>query len=343
MDILHLVDSRGIGGIETHIRVTATALKRAGHTMRVVFLKRYGQPHPLEAVLKAEGVDVLYADEAGGLWTILWAKRPTLLHSHGYKANLMARGLCKVLRIATVASFHAGERATGKLRIYTSLDRWTSLIGTKIAVSQTIAQTLPGSSTVLGNFIDMPIDSAPIAGNRIAFIGRLSHEKAPERFCAMAARLPHLQADIYGDGPMRAHLEARYRNQIRFHGMVSNIAMRLMGTDLVVMPSRQEGLPMTALEAMGHGVPVAATDVGGLSTLIDDGHNGYLVPAKTPFSLEKRIATFFSLSITQRREMGHRARSTIQERFSTDSQIPKLVEIYRQVASQKGPLNALAA
>lgn len=344
MDIVHVLDSRGIGGIETHVEVTAKGLQRAGHRVRVIFLIRYEDAHPIEASLEQAGVPVSYASAENGLWSMLRRDRPDVVHSHGYKANLLVRGLCRILNIPTVASFHAGEAVSGKLRIYTSLDRWSSLLDTKIAISRRIAETLPGQSVVLDNFVDVPNATAPLTGNRIAFVGRLSHEKAPDRFCAMAERLDTLQADVYGDGPMRQGLEARYGERIRFHGAVSNIPMRLLNTDLVVMPSRQEGLPLTALEAMAHGVPVAATAVGGLPNLIEDGTNGFITLAETPFALEHRIADYFNLPESERQKIGASACQTIHEGFSTDAQIPKLLAIYRQAgARSRGGFHAIAA
>lgn len=343
MDIIHVLDSRSIGGIETHVRVAALGLKAAGHRVRVIFLKHYGEAHPIDAALRKGDVEVLYADQTSGLWHILRRARPDVLHSHGYKANLISRGLCRLLGIATVSSFHAGEAVSGKMRVYTSLDRWTSIGGTKIAVSPAIAKTLPGQAIVFDNFIELPNDRAPQTGKRIAFVGRLSHEKAPDRFCALAERLSFLEADVYGDGPLRTELEDRYRDKIRFHGSVANVSMRLLNTDLVVMPSRHEGLPMTALEAMGHGVPVAATAVGGLPDLIQDGVNGILAPEDTPFALESRISAYFEGSQDTRLAMADAAHRTIRQRYSTNSQIPKLEEVYRHAISMRGGFHAIAA
>ena len=90
-EICLLLNSSGPGGIESHVAELAAGLRAAGETVRVLFLQDHG-PHPLHARLDAEGIarEVL----PGGLWPLIrrlsGPTRPALLHTHGYKANLLA-------------------------------------------------------------------------------------------------------------------------------------------------------------------------------------------------------------------------------------------------------------
>lgn len=331
MEIWHILDSRGIGGIETHVRIVADALNQAGHVARVVFLKRYGGPHPIEASLRADGIDVVYMDKATDLFARVLGENPDILHTHGYKANLLGRAIAVSTGTPAVSSFHAGEVVAGRLAVYTCLDRVTGIPFHKIAVSNAIAAQLKGSVTVLDNFVDIPTAVAPLTGRRIAFVGRLSWEKAPDRFCEIAESLPDVSADVYGDGPMRDDLERAFGDRVRFHGAVDTIGARLLETDLVVMPSRHEGLPMAALEAMARGVPVAATPVGGLPKLISDGGNGLL--ANAPTELRDRVDAFLNASVSTRRAMGSVARETVIQSFSPNAQLPKLLALYRRATA----------
>ncbi len=87
-DIWLALDSRGLGGIESHVAELAAGLRAAGMLPRVLFLADHG-PHPLRARLQRDGVawEVLPKGGLRALWRRLRAGRPALLHTHGYKAN----------------------------------------------------------------------------------------------------------------------------------------------------------------------------------------------------------------------------------------------------------------
>jgi glycosyltransferase involved in cell wall biosynthesis len=95
------------------------------------------------------------------------------------------------------------------------------------------------------------------------------------------AQVPGATLAIVGDGPLRPELErlaADLQAPVIFTG-VRKDARALMGAaDVVVMPSRWEGLPLTALEALASGTPLVATSVRGLRELLTDGENALLVP-----------------------------------------------------------------
>jgi glycosyltransferase involved in cell wall biosynthesis len=99
---------------------------------------------------------------------------------------------------------------------------------------------------------------------------------------------------IAGDGPMRHELEqmaARLRlgDGVRFLGYRSDIPQFISALDLYVLPSLWEGLPLALLEAMAVGKPIVATQVGGNAEVVEDGVNGYVVPARDPVALARAI------------------------------------------------------
>ncbi len=335
------VDSSGFGGIESHILALADALRAAGCLPRVLFLRDHG-PHPLKDKLSASGLPHSICNGLSGLFREISAARPALLHSHGYKANILTRIAAVTTSTPVVASFHAGEAVRGKLKFYTELDRITGAPLQKIAVSQMIAHRLTGPKTQIDNFVAAANDTAPLKGGRVLFIGRLSEEKGPDLFCQIAARFP--DADFYclGDGPMRDALQARHRGHVSFFGAVPNVSQYLTAADLVLMPSRHEGLPMAALEAMALGVPVAAFTVGGLPELIEDGRNGYCAPAGDLDLLSEKVNHYLKLTVAARAEIGSSAQRTIAERFSPDVILPKIFSVYAAAEGRKGSFYDLA-
>jgi glycosyltransferase involved in cell wall biosynthesis len=166
-----------------------------------------------------------------------------------------------------------------------------------IAVSPSVRAHLlvlgadPQKITVIPNGVDLArfraVPRSTVVGEpaTVAFVGRLIHNKGPEKLLQALLelhreRLP-FRARFYGDGPMRSELAARARaagGAIEFVGQVSDVAERLAEVDLLVRPSLTEGLPLAVLEAMASGVCVIASDIPGNRDLIRDGINGVLVP-----------------------------------------------------------------
>ena len=112
-------------------------------------------------------------------------------------------------------------------------------------------------------------------------VGRLVEQKNHELAIRAIAQVPDTTLWIVGDGPLRSkleHLATDLGAPVVFTG-VRQDARALMGAaDAVVMPSRWEGLPLTALEALASGTPLVATSVRGLRELVTDGENALLVP-----------------------------------------------------------------
>src|SRR6202011_4083955 len=98
-------------------------------------------------------------------------------------------------------------------------------------------------------------------------------------------------------------------------GFRADLDRWLSAFDVTVLPSHTEGLPNVVLEAFAAGVPVVATAVGGTPEVVEDGVNGYLVPAGDPVSLAEKIALLLR-SEALRREMGARGKATVQRDFT---------------------------
>ncbi|MEO0770770.1 MAG: glycosyltransferase, partial [Cyanobacteria bacterium J06649_4] len=126
-------------------------------------------------------------------------------------------------------------------------------------------------------------------GTRLLFVGRLAAVKGLPMLLESVQRIkqtiPNIKLTVVGDGPDRQMLEAQTADwglseQVEFVGYQSQAAVReyLQQTDVFVLPSFAEGVPVVLMEAMMSGVPVVATQIAGVSELVTDGESGFLVP-----------------------------------------------------------------
>lgn len=277
--ILLFLDSSGPGGIESHVATLAEALPEAGYPAEIVFWRHY-PGNAFEERLRVAGLPFsVLGGRIDRLINRLRQPEPLLLHSHGYKAGILGRLAAKVCRIPAVSTYHAGETGAFPVNLYQALDAWTGWMAEGLSVSAAIAERLPFRTAIVPNFLRFPpLGLSKRRQPQIGFVGRLSPEKAPDRFIALAGRLRgEASFHVFGDGPMRAELAAQAGSSVIWHGMVRDPGAIWPGLDLLVIPSRAEGLPMAALEALAQGIPVISTQVGAMASVIGDGAAGWLV------------------------------------------------------------------
>ncbi|WP_053981795.1 glycosyltransferase family 4 protein [Marinagarivorans algicola] len=341
MHIDLLLDSRGFGGIEAHVFELSKALLNCGHTPVVIFIDDYGE-HPLKDKLHQEAITVLHIN-LPWLKAINWLRkrRPDVLHTHGYKAGIIGRLAGRLGHFGVCSSYHSGESTRGRLAIYAWLDRLTAPLAHEIiAVSHKIARNLPQKTHVLNNFVEPKATLS--RGTKIAFVGRLSHEKAADRLLKAAQALPSTQFDIYGDGPLFKHYKMQASANVVFHG-AQPMEQHWPNIGLLLMPSRYEGLPLAALEAMSHGIPAIATPAGDIPALIQHNHNGWLLKASTSkdnnaeqeiiADIIKMLMHWKRLNAAQHRKIQQSAHRTIAKRYSTHSTLPKFLDCYMNTAT----------
>lgn len=331
------VDSSGFGGIESHILNLATALGHEEVPVRVIFLKSYRTGHapPLQISLHARSIPFLVLQNPYTGWhTPVKKFRPAVIHTHGYKANIIGRLIAKFYRIRCISTFHSGDANTLNIRIYRWIDEHTARLAyANIAVSAGIAKRLPSSSVathMIPNFVPVNAHVQDALPPTLPFIfaGRLSHEKGPDMFVELARNMPSDRFAVYGDGPMHESLAQPVLPNIIFYGQVATMAAHWPQSGLLVMTSRQEGLPLAALEAMAHGIPVATFAVGGLPDLIKHRHNGYCVEPGNLAALQECLQEWSALTQEARNHMRRQAHQTIKNRYAPDVVLPRIKALY---------------
>lgn len=156
----------------------------------------------------------------------------------------------------------------------------------------------------------------------------------------VAAAHPALRLVVVGDGPQRPMLEARARtlgiaDRLLFAGAVphADVPAWYRTADFFVLPSAFDNSPNVALEAMASGLPVIATDVGGLREYVADGINGYLVPADDQRILGERIADCAADAARVRR-IGAHNRDEAVRRYSWAESARALRAVYARVVDR---------
>lgn len=329
-EIWQLVDASSVGGIERHVSELTTALRHAGLPARAVLYAPHAPNAWLDQLRREQTPHHVLSGSVAGLIDALRRHRPRLVHTHGYKAGIVGRLAARLLGIPVVSSFHAGETGRWPVNLYQAVDAATSGLARRISVSKDIARRLPYTSEVIANFVSVPpVDLSVPLPRRIAFVGRLSEEKGPDLFCEIArAAGPMAAWDIYGDGPLRETLESRYRGIVNFHGFQPNMPEVWNDVGLLLMPSRAEGLPMAALEALVRGIPVAASAIGGMPGLLNSIDRDSLFGAGDIARAVEVARRWDSLEGPALAALRSAARQSIQDRFSATAILPKVLAVY---------------
>ena len=149
----------------------------------------------------------------------------------------------------------------------------------------------------------------------VLYIGSLSGEKNVDAAISAVASIPDAELLLVGDGPDRARLEALARSaasdRIRFLGARDRPREELAAADVLVLPSRTEGIPAVLIEAAFSGLPVVASAVGGIPEIVEDGRTGLLVPPGDVAALARALRA----AAADGAAMGNAARLRCLERF----------------------------
>lgn len=241
-----------------------------------------------------------------------------LLHTHGYKPDILfGMALRPLRRIPVIATVHGWSetRAWSKMAAYQALQRlswrWIERVvavadnspayrgaarNRTVTIENGIApDTLASADPELRAHIEQHCHGRPCIG----MIGRLSHEKGADVLLAAFSQLRAAGRDyalvLIGDGPECAGLEELVRShglegEVLFTGYVDRASRLMACFDVLAMPSRTEGLPITLLEAMVAGVPVVASRVGQIPAVVENGACGTLIDPEDAGALATGLA-----------------------------------------------------
>lgn len=174
-------------------------------------------------------------------------------------------------------------------------------------------------------------------------VGRLVPVKgfdiAVRALAQLRAAFPEIRLVLVGDGPERSRLEqlaaaSDNLSRVTITGAAGDVAPFLAASDVVIAPSRNEGMGRVLVEAMALGKPVVASRVGGVASVVSDGRSGVLVPPDDPGELARTLIEL--LCDPPRMEAYSTVAAERAEQFSLRVMQQGLLALYRELASEKG-------
>jgi 1,2-diacylglycerol 3-alpha-glucosyltransferase len=174
----------------------------------------------------------------------------------------------------------------------------------------------------------------------VTHMGRLSYEKSVDRVLHAFGRIAKEDSEstliVAGDGPEKAELESlaktlKLERNIRFTGFIHGAPLveYLQASEVFVTASKSENMPLAMLEAMAAGLPIVAVRSRGLTEIVEDGKNGYLVAPDDVPEIAKRIGELFRDADLQR-SMGARSRE-LSTAYTETAVSEKLEGVYSRL------------
>jgi len=281
------------------------------------------------------------AKSAGFPIAKLGLRRADVVHAHGGRALTVAFRETFGSKVHRVVTRHVAFRPRNPW-LHRMKYTWAceGVIAVSDAVRRGLIETgVPSAKIeVIHTGIEMP---QPGQRNRFTFgvkeddfvvghMGAFTKEKGQDVAVAAAALLresmPHARFVLAGDGILLNEIRRRAPETVKFPGFVADRAAFFGALDVFIMPSRSEAWGMAALEAMAHGVPVIASDVGGLPEIVEPDNGGWLVPAGDPVALARAIMES-AASPHRLQEQGQKARKRA-ETFSVARMVEQTEAFY---------------
>ena len=358
MRILFLTNELGTGGAEKLTVSYALGMQRRGHHVGVAFSSRDSQAAPLHAA----GIEIFPLSPKGLRPSTLagWVRRlhdlverfrPDVIHAQSVTSALAARlAAPRTPLLVTIHGISKANEPLASILLRAANVRLTAV--SEVAAAGLLKHAWAPSVDILGPGIDIEefsrqaaVGDPPvlIGARKLVCVARQDHVKGVDVLVRALPEVvrhhPDAGVTFVGDGRelepnQQLAAELGVSEHARFAGLIPFAAPYIGGADLVILPSRREGLPVVALEALALERPVVATDVGGTSTAIVDGETGWLVPAENPSALAAAIVDCLNdPSEAARRAKAGRRR--VEEHFGSGPMLDKVEEILRELTSSR--------
>lgn len=298
MTIVQVIPEFGLAGAETMCENLTYELVKLGHKVTVISLFDYHSA--ITERLENAGVDIRYLGKKRGLdlsmirkiKRVLKETKADVIHTHRYCAEyavpaaILAGVKHRVHTVHNIAEKENGKKARKLNKFF-----FKHCHVVPVALSELIRDSIvreyklsKDKIPVIFNGIDLsrciPKTEYSVNGNfKILHIGRFSEQKNHIGL-VRAFKLfhdKHIDSELWliGDGEKKGEIEKYVEDNglissVKFLGLQSNVYGYLHDSDIFTLPSNYEGIPMTLIEAMGTGLPIVATAVGGVPDMLDE-------------------------------------------------------------------------
>jgi glycosyltransferase involved in cell wall biosynthesis len=346
MRVLHVIQELATGGAEHAVLTLAAGAQAAGWDVRVAaapgaLSAELGRtPYPLPLLRRSPW---RVPQGAAALASAMRDCRPGLVHAHNPGMALMTgvatlRGrstpalaslhgvpdedypaAVRVLRLAGLPVVTCGPGVTAALAEH-------GLVAAATIVNAVSPAPEPAHRAALEQEWGIPA-GAPFAVS----VGRLVHQKNHALAVSALASIPELRLAILGEGELRAELERQagalgVRERLVMPGVRRDARAVVGAADMALLPSRWEGLPLVALEALAAGTPIVATAVRGIRELLTDSENALLVPPGDPEALASAIRRLLADRSLAEALAGNGRR--LSEQYGEGQMVASFLELY---------------
>jgi L-malate glycosyltransferase len=275
-----------------------------------------------------------------------------VIHSHRYKENIitfLARGR-QAKAVATQhgmpetghGMFSIASQFVSKIDCYLLSKRFDKLVGVSSNIQRHFlgCGARPDRLCVIHNGISLPriyqrsLKPVIAVGSAGRFFPVKDYPLMVEIARIISENKAQVRFELAGDGPGRDGLEKLITDYglsrlFRLCGQITEMDGFYTGLDVYLNTSLHEGIPMSILEAMSHGLPVIAPRVGGIVDIIEDGVNGFLVSSRSPEEFAEKCIMLQNAEL--RKKMGKAARAKVEESFSAKAMAQQYHRVYKEV------------
>lgn len=353
-NVVHIIDGLGIGGAERMVFELATRMRDSYEVSVIGLVPSVGEE--TFVALEKEGVPVRFIEKKGkcgiGLYDeltrYLQDVQPDIVHTHLFASDVWGAAAAVRAHVPVVISTeHSVNRDEGvvKHRMKCHLHKKREAI---VAISESVAEYVRDNCAavaervqVISNGVDvdrlyLPVRERAFETLRIVVVGRLAYVKGHDQlFAALSLVNSDIAVTIVGDGPDRGMLEEQVidlglEEKVDFVGIRSDVETVYAESDLVIVPSRWEGLGLSAIEGQVSGCAVIASDVDGLREIVNNEVTGLLVDASDP--------TQFAVAIDRcasdepfRQKIAAAGQVFALEQYGIDRMIHSYDDLYKQL------------
>ena len=363
--ILYLFVNLNYGGAETGLLRNLKNLNKDIYDPCVVSIEKRGT---VGEKIEQLGIEVVYLNDKGRLFSpglmikiakILEEKKPDILQTSLFYANFYGR-IAAIFFKPKAVIIEEHSTYFEKKFYHILIDKLLSIFTDKIiACSKSVLYFTAKQEGIkkdkfflIYNAVDEKRFNVPasksdlrkkygfsendfIVGTVGMVIPIKGHRFIVEAASSLQNVIPGLKVLIIGDGEGKDALERSVRSgnlekKVIFMGERQDVPELMKIMDIFVLPSLQEGFPMTILEAMYTGLPVIASDISGIPEIIENGENGLLIPPSDVSLLKEKIIALYN-DVNLRARYGSNARKKIESGYLPEHYMFKLEGLYQSL------------
>lgn len=364
MHIVLVSADGGLGGLPRHIEDLALGLTEAGDNVSVIapsgpLLKKLSGTKKIETIALPfrSSRDMATAWQLRRIYKAIRGSSETVLHVHGVRAGWLARIAAAGLKMPLIYTEHlltreyvppSRWRKAVQVNVMRRLNGWTDKT---IAVSEAVKRFLLAEKIALPTKVQViyhglrvtPPMARPKEGRPpiIGCVGAFVPTKRIDvlmRACGLLYRDDTVfRLELVGDGPERTSLERMAAELgiteiVSFLGAVAEPELAMIDWTLAAVPSDSESFSLAALEAEAMGLPVVASNVGGLPEVVADGQSGLLTPPNNPPALRRALEELLTNSV-KRQALSVGAINKAKQ-FSFAKMITETRAVYQEVLAK---------